>query len=291
MNSLQTQRPKLSKSTIGLLVAAGLSQMIVVIDYMAVAVAMPDMARDFGVDPVSLQWVLTGYILAFSATLGIAGPLGDRFGRKRLLLVGIALFGLVSLWVGFSTSATMVIIARVALGIGGGMLFPLSTAVVSAGESKETLPRTLAILTGVGTIGMAIGPVVGGVFTEALSWRWIFWMNSPIAAIAFIAVVFLSKESQGSRRRWAHRLPRHLALDPGDFPSGVRRRSNSPLVHCCVGGTPRGRRRVRSPLRGSLSCGTKTRSSISGSSQTERLRATAPPAPSQTQRGACSSSP
>ena len=191
-----TTSSRISKRTFGLLIAAGLSQMIVVIDYMAVAVAMPEMAKGFGVQAVDLQWVLTGYILSFSVMLGIAGPLGDRYGRKRLLLLGITLFGLTSLWVGFANSATMVIIARVVLGIGGGMLMPLSIAVVSAGETDKTLPRTLAILTGVGTIGMAIGPVVGGVFTDELTWRWIFWMNAPIAALAFAAVALLAEESK-----------------------------------------------------------------------------------------------
>ena len=99
---------------IGLLIATGLAQMIVVIDYMAVAVAMPDMAREFGVKPVDLQWVITGYVLSFSAVLGIAGPLGDRFGRRKLLLIGILIFGAVSVWVAMANSATMAIIARIA---------------------------------------------------------------------------------------------------------------------------------------------------------------------------------
>ena len=181
---------------IGLLVATGLAQMIVVIDYMAIEVAMPDMAKNFGVRPVDLQWVITGYILSFSAVLGIAGPLGDRFGRKRLLLTGIVIFGAVSVWVGFTNSATMAIVARIVQGLGGGLLFPLATAVVSNGVKKENVPRTLSLLTGIATIGMAIGPVIGGVFTEELSWRWVFFLNAPIAALAFIAVLMLSNESR-----------------------------------------------------------------------------------------------
>ncbi len=165
MNSTSDSVPTDSKScTLPLLLACGLAQMVVVIDYMAAAVALPRMAESFGVSADSLQWVITGYILSFSAVLGIAGPLGDRYGRKKLLLVGIVLFGAVSIWVGLANSATMVIIARIFLGIGGGLLFPLSTAVVSASATKENLPRTISILTGIGTIGMAIGPVVGGVF-------------------------------------------------------------------------------------------------------------------------------
>lgn len=184
--------------TIGLLIATGLAQMIVVIDYMAIAVAMPDMAKNFGVKPVDLQWVITGYILSFSAVLGIAGPLGDRFGRKRLLLIGIVIFGSVSVWVGFANSATMAIIARIVQGIGGGLLFPLATAVVSNGVSKENVPKTLSLLTGIATIGMAIGPVIGGVFTEELSWRWVFFINAPIATLAFFAVLIFATESRDS---------------------------------------------------------------------------------------------
>ena len=170
--------------------------MIVVIDYMAIAVAMPDMAKDFGVLPVDLQWVITGYILSFSAVLGIAGPLGDRFGRKRLLLIGIVIFGAVSIGVGLANSAIMVIIARIVQGLGAGLLFPLATAVISAGVSKENLPKTLSLLTGIATIGMAIGPVIGGVFTEELSWRWVFFINAPIAVVAFLAVMIFSTESR-----------------------------------------------------------------------------------------------
>ncbi|MCH2162364.1 MAG: MFS transporter [Phycisphaerales bacterium] len=191
-----TARSPVKSKAMGLLIAAGLAQMIVVIDYMAVAVAMPDMARDFGVKPVDLQWVITGYVLSFSAVLGIAGPLGDRFGRKRLLLTGIAIFCGMSIWVGLANSATMVIIARISLGLGGGLLFPLATAVVSNGVTKDKLPRTLSLLTGIATIGMAIGPVVGGVFTEELSWRWVFFVNAPISILAFLAVLFFATESR-----------------------------------------------------------------------------------------------
>jgi len=197
MNSTPDSVPTDSKScTLPLLLACGLAQMVVIIDYMAAAVALPRMAESFGVSADSLQWVITGYILSFSAVLGIAGPLGDRYGRKKLLLVGIVLFGVVSIWVGLANSATMVIIARIFLGIGGGLLFPLSTAVVSASATKENLPRTISILTGIGTIGMAIGPVVGGVFTEELSWRWVFFINLPIAVVAFIAVTTCANESR-----------------------------------------------------------------------------------------------
>ncbi len=183
-------------SELALIFAAGMAQMLVVIDYTATAIALPRMAADFQVSADSLQWVITGYILSFSVVLAIAGPLGDRFGRKRLLLLGIVLFGAVSVWVGFASSVVELIVSRIALGIGGGLLFPLSTAVVGAAMPQSQLPRTMSILTGIATLGMAIGPVVGGIFTELIDWRWVFLINPPISAFAFILMFILAKESR-----------------------------------------------------------------------------------------------
>ncbi|MBB47842.1 MAG: hypothetical protein CMJ33_04750 [Phycisphaerae bacterium] len=179
-----------------LLLAAGLAQFIVCADYFAIAIALPPMAKDLGVRAIDLQWVITGYILAFASTLCIAGVLGDRYGRKRLLLLGIIIFAAVSVWTGFGQSATEVVIARIALGLGGGLLMPLATAVVSHASARRRLARDIALLTGVATLGQALGPVLGGVLTEYLNWRWIFFANVPICALAFLMVTFFSSESK-----------------------------------------------------------------------------------------------
>lgn len=179
-----------------LLLAAGMSQFIVCVDYFAVAIALPPMADDLGVRPIDLQWVITGYVISFCAFLAISGSLGDRYGRKKLLLIGIVSFGAVSVWVGLSQTATELVIARIALGVGGGLLFPLGTAVVSHASTDQTLGRNIALLTGVATMGTAVGPVLGGVLTELLSWRWIFFANVPLAALAFVMVVIFADESK-----------------------------------------------------------------------------------------------
>ena len=186
-----------------LLIAAGLAQFICCADYFAAAIALPPMAKDLGVRAIDLQWVITGYILSFCATLCVAGVLGDRYGRKKLLLLGIVIFAVVSVWVGFGQNATEVVIARIVLGLGGGLLFPLATAVVGNASTPGTLSRNIALLTGVATLGTALGPVLGGVLTEALNWRWIFFANVPICLVAFLMVLFFAKESsepdQGGR--------------------------------------------------------------------------------------------
>jgi MFS family permease len=179
-----------------LLLAAGLAQFIVCADYFAIAIALPPMADDLGVRAIDLQWVITGYILSFSATLGISGALGDRYGRKKLLLLGIIIFAVVSVWVGLGRSATEVVVARIVLGLGGGLIFPLGTAVVSHASTARGLARNIALLTGVATIGTAVGPVLGGVLTETLGWRWIFFANVPICAIAFVMVSLFARESR-----------------------------------------------------------------------------------------------
>ncbi|MEE2908444.1 MAG: MFS transporter [Planctomycetota bacterium] len=179
-----------------LLIAAGIAQFIVTADWWSVSIALPPMAKELGVRPIDLQWVITGYVLTFCAFLAIAGPIGDRYGRKKFLLVGIVIFAGVSVWVALSTSATMVIVARVVLGIGGGLLFPLATAVVGHASKKERLGRNIALLTGIAMFGAALGPVLGGFLTEFLSWRWIFFVNIPICAVAFVRVLVFARESR-----------------------------------------------------------------------------------------------
>ncbi|MCH2181066.1 MAG: MFS transporter [Mariniblastus sp.] len=182
---------------IAILIAAGMAQFLVCVDYWSVAIAMPAMAEDFGVRTIDLQWVITGYVLTFSVVLGIAGPLGDRYGRKKILLIGIAIFGLVSLWVGAAQSANSVIAARVALGIGGGLLLPLAASVLANCTPSDQMPRFMALLTAVTALGASTGPVLGGILTDSfLGWRWIFYVNIPFSLLAFFMVMFLARESR-----------------------------------------------------------------------------------------------
>jgi MFS family permease len=208
-----------------LLLAAGLAQFIVCVDYFAVAIALPPMAEDLGVRAIDLQWVITGYILSFSASLAISGSLGDRYGRKKLLLLGIIIFAAVSVWVGLGQDAVQVVTARIVLGLGGGLIFPLATAVVSHASSRSRLATNIALLTGVSTIGTAIGPVLGGVLSEFLDWRWIFFANVPICALAFFMVLIFARESTDPEAGGRLDIPGMLLLFTGigAFSVGIDR--------------------------------------------------------------------
>lgn len=179
-----------------ILIACGLAQFIVAADYWSVAVALPPMAEDLGVRAVDLQWVVSGYILSFSVMLGIAGPLGDRLGRKRMLLIGIAAFGIVSVFTGMADSPGMVIAARIALGFGGGLLLPLGAAVLANITPSAGIPRAMAMLTAINATGVAIGPALGGLLTDTLNWRWIFYLNIPFSILAFVMVATMVRESR-----------------------------------------------------------------------------------------------
>lgn len=178
------------------LIAVSMAVFVVSVDYWAATVALPDMAKQFNVHAVTLQWVLTVYIISFCTTVSVAGRLGDIFGRKKLLLLGVALFGMFSVWVGLSNSFWMIIYARIALGIGGGLIFPLSTAVLGYATKPSEMSQMIGLLIGLGAVGAAVGPVIGGILTETMGWPWIFFMNLPIAIIAFVLISFWVSESK-----------------------------------------------------------------------------------------------
>ena len=183
------------------LLAVSMGVIVVNIDYWSVAVALPEMAKEFDVTTIALDWVLSAYIIAFCASVSVAGRLGDLLGRKKLLLIGITLFGIFSLWVGLSDSVGMIVAARVALGLGGGLIYALATAVLSHASSLSNLTKMLGLLTGMAALGGAVGPVVGGLITETMGWQWIFFLNIPVTILAFIAVKWGAVESYDTEHR------------------------------------------------------------------------------------------
>lgn len=174
------------------------------LDFFSLSLALPTIAADLGTTPTNLQWLLSGYMIALGSLLIPAGRAGDVLGRRRVLLVGIAVFGLTSLVCGLVSSVPVLIAARIAQGVGAAMIFPTAFALVSNATSEEERPRVTGTLLGIAGVGTALGPVVGGVLATEVSWRWVFLLNVPIAALA----VWGGRRLQESRDETG---PRNLA--------------------------------------------------------------------------------
>ena len=147
--------------------------------------ALPRMAKDLGSTTTDLQWVISVYMLALGAFMAPAGRIGDIFGRRRALLVGIALFGLASVFCAIAPSATVVIIFRAVQGLGAALIFPVSVSVLTNTLPAEKASHAIGLAYGIAGLGNAAGPLVGGLLTQTLGWRAVFWLLVPLSAIAF----------------------------------------------------------------------------------------------------------
>ncbi len=155
---------------------------IAALDATVVNIALPTIGRDFDTGIASLQWVTTGYTLTLAAFLLIGGSLGDHFGRRRIYTIGIVWFALASAACGFAPSVGFLIVMRALQGIGGALLTPGSLAILEASFVPEDRGRAIGAWSGLGGVATAAGPLIGGYLISAASWRWIFFINVPIAA-------------------------------------------------------------------------------------------------------------
>jgi EmrB/QacA subfamily drug resistance transporter len=156
---------------------------IAALDATVVNIALPTIGRDFHTGIAALQWVMTSYILTLAAFLLIGGSLGDRFGRRRVYLLGVVWFALASAACGFAPNADFLIITRVLQGIGGALLTPGSLAILESSFAPADRARAIGAWSGLGGVAVAAGPLIGGYLISAASWRWIFFINVPIAAV------------------------------------------------------------------------------------------------------------
>ena len=156
------------------------------IDYFAMNLALPRMAFDLGSSTTDLQWVISIYMLALGAFMVPAGRIGDIFGRRRALLAGIALFGVASVCCAVAPSAAVVIAFRAVQGLGAALIFPVSVSVLSNTIPAERSSRAIGLAYGIAGLGNAAGPLIGGLLTETLGWRAVFWLLVPLAGISFV---------------------------------------------------------------------------------------------------------
>jgi EmrB/QacA subfamily drug resistance transporter len=162
-------------------------------DFSAINVALPTMERDFHTNINTIQWVVNAYALTFGVMIVTGGRLADMFGRRRAFFLGTAIFASMSALGGAAQTETWLIASRVLMGIGGALMWP-----AILGMTYELLPEERAglaggVIIGAAGLGNAMGPLIGGVLTDALSWRWIFFLNVPISIFAVVITYFLVK--------------------------------------------------------------------------------------------------
>ncbi|HZS18203.1 MAG TPA: MFS transporter, partial [Candidatus Udaeobacter sp.] len=168
------------------LVATTLASSMAFIDSTVVNIALPALQTNLGATIIDVQWVIEAYSLLLSALLLVGGSLGDHYGRRRVFLIGVALFALASTWCGLAANIHQLIPARVAQGLGAALLVPGSLAIISSSFSESERGRAIGTWSGFSAITTAIGPVIGGWLIEHLSWRAIFFINVPIALLIIL---------------------------------------------------------------------------------------------------------
>lgn len=168
------------------LAATILGSSITFIDSTVVNVALPVLQRELGTDITGAQWIVEAYSLMLSALILVGGSLGDRMGRKRIFSAGIMLFAFASAGCGLAQTSAQLIVARGVQGVGAAMLVPGSLAIISASFSKEKRGRAIGTWSGFTAISAGFGPVLGGWLIENVSWRWIFFINLPLAAFVIL---------------------------------------------------------------------------------------------------------
>ena len=183
------------------LALTSLAYFIVVLDSLVVVTALPRMQQDLHVGLDTLQWTVNAYGIAFAAGIITAAALGDRCGRRRVFITGLALFTLASAACAVAPGATALIAARAVQGLGGAAVLPLSLTILTTAFPARRRGAIVGIYGGLAGLAVALGPLVGGAVTEGLDWHWIFWINVPLGVAGSLLSLRLLPESYGTRAR------------------------------------------------------------------------------------------
>jgi EmrB/QacA subfamily drug resistance transporter len=197
--------PCRQSARVWVLVATILGSSMAFIDSTVVNVALPTLQTDLKATVADVQWVVESYALFVAALILVGGSLGDHFGRRRIFLLGVALFAIASMGCGLAATIGQLIVARGLQGVGGALLIPGSLAIIGASFADEQRGRAIGLWSGFTAMTSAAGPVLGGWLIETFSWRWIFLINLPLAAIVLTVSLWHVPESrdvEASRLDW-----------------------------------------------------------------------------------------
>ncbi|HET7720219.1 MAG TPA: MFS transporter, partial [Acidimicrobiales bacterium] len=181
-----------------ILLTTVLGSSMAMVDSTVVNVALPRMGRDLDADLAALQWTVNAYMLTLAGLILLGGALGDRFGRRRVFVVGVVWFAAASLLCGLAPDAGVLIAARALQGVGGALLTPGSLALIQASFHPDDRARAVGLWSGFGGIGAAVGPFLGGWLVDGPGWRWVFLLNVPLALLCVpIAVRHVPESGDG----------------------------------------------------------------------------------------------
>ena len=170
--------------------------LIIGLDNTILNVAIPTLQREFGASATSLQWMVDAYILVFAGLLLTMGSLGDRYGRRLALQVGLVIFGLSSLFAAQAGSSGQLITARALMGIGGALIMPSTLSILTNVFPRDERGKAIGIWAGVSGLGVGLGPLAGGLLLEHFWWGSVFFINIPIVVVALVTGVLLVPESR-----------------------------------------------------------------------------------------------
>lgn len=194
-----TRRPRRTRPTWLVLVAVSLPMFMATLDNLVITNALPVISADLTASVEELSWFVNAYTLAFATFMLPAATLGDRWGRRRTMLAGVALFTAASIASALSTMPEALIASRAVQGLGAAAVMPLSLALLAASVPARLRPLAIGIWGGVSGLGVALGPVIGGAVVEGISWQAIFWLNVPVAVVALPLLLAAVPESYGRR--------------------------------------------------------------------------------------------
>ena len=207
--------PRRREHGVWVLVATIIASSMAYIDSTVVNVALPALQSSFGASLVDVQWVVEGYGLTLAALILVGGSMGDRFGRRRMFLLGVAVFTAASMACGLASNINQLIAARTIQGIGAAFLVPGSLALISSAFDEKERGRAIGTWSGSTSITTAIGPVLGGWLIQHWSWRWAFFINVPLAAAAMVTsscCVAESRSRETGRVDWRGALAAVVSL-------------------------------------------------------------------------------
>ena len=184
-----------------ILVAASLAFGLNMLDETVVAIALPTIQRDLSMTLLSSHWILNAYLLVIAVFVAVGGKLGDIAGYRVIFAAGLLLFGFSSLAAGFAESTAWILTARAFQGLGAAVIFPASFALIALAFPQSQRGVAIGIYGGIGTSFLAMGPFLGGLITQEISWRWIFWVNLPVVAVITIAFLAAWREPKAGAAR------------------------------------------------------------------------------------------